>query len=104
MNLNNFFQTQKNIQWQHSGIRNWTWFKRSGFIKSTKNGDWDLHMYTSEKMLYWFPAYDNYNYARHFLYYWASQQAYLNIIQQYMKNLKKVVFLYDVRTIDKFNK
>ena len=24
MNLNNFFQTQKNIQWQHSGIRNWT--------------------------------------------------------------------------------
>ena len=102
--LNNFFQTQKSIQWQHSGIRNWTWFKRSGFIKSTKNGDWDLHMYTSEKMLYWFPAYDNYNYARHFLYYWASQQAYLNIIQQYMKNLKKVVFLFDERTIDKFNK
>ena len=22
--LNNFFQTQKSIQWQHSGIRNWT--------------------------------------------------------------------------------
>ena len=22
--LNNFFQTQKSIQWQHSGILNWT--------------------------------------------------------------------------------
>ena len=31
------------------------------FIKSVKNGDWDLHMYASEKMLYWFHAYDKYN-------------------------------------------
>ena len=45
------------------------------FIKSIKNGDWDLHMYATEKMLYWCHAYDNYNYARHFSYYWASQQA-----------------------------
>ena len=37
------------------------------FIKSIKNGDWDLHMYASEKMLYWFHAHDNYNYARHFI-------------------------------------
>ena len=45
------------------------------FIKLIKNGDWDLHMYASEKMLYWFHPYDNYNYARHFSYYWTSQQA-----------------------------
>ena len=32
-------------------------------------------MYASEKMLYWFHAYDNDNYARHFSYYWASKQA-----------------------------
>lgn len=44
------------------------------FSKSIKNGDWDLHMYASEKMLHWFNAYDHYNYARHFSYYWASQQ------------------------------
>ena len=31
-------------------------------------------MYASEKMLYWFHTYDNYNYTRHFSYYWASQQ------------------------------
>ena len=42
-------------------------------IKSIKTGDCDLHMYASEKMLCWFHAYDNYNYARHFSY-WASQQ------------------------------
>ena len=63
------------------------------FIKSIKNRDWDLHILYL--MLYWFHAYDNYNYARHFSYYWASQQALPNIIQQCMKNLK-VVFLFDV--------
>ena len=31
-------------------------------------------MYASEKMLYWFHTYDNYNYTRHFSYNWASQQ------------------------------
>ena len=31
-------------------------------------------MYASEKILSWFHAYDNYNYARHFSYYWSSQQ------------------------------
>ena len=46
----------------------------SDFFKSIKNGDWNLHMCTSEKMLHWFHVYDNYNYARHFSYYWASQQ------------------------------
>ena len=45
------------------------------FAKSIKNGDWDLHMFASEKMLHWYHSYDHYNYARHFSYYWASQQA-----------------------------
>ena len=39
------------------------------FIRSIRNGDWDLHIYISEKMLYWFHAYDNYNYGRHFSHY-----------------------------------
>ena len=37
------------------------------FIKSIKNRDLDLHMYAPEKMLYWFHAYENYNYARLFI-------------------------------------
>ena len=44
------------------------------FAKSITNGDWDLNMHTSEKMLYWFHAYDHYNYSQHFSYYWPSQQ------------------------------
>ena len=47
----------------------------SDFVKSIKIGDWDLPMNSSEKMLHWYHAYDHYNYARHFSYYWASQQA-----------------------------
>ena len=43
--------------------------------KAIKIGDWDLHLHSSEKMLAWFHAYDHFNYARHFSYYWASQQA-----------------------------
>ena len=35
------------------------------YAKSIKTGDWDLHMFASEKMLYWFHAYDHFNYARH---------------------------------------
>ena len=45
------------------------------FCKAIQIGDWDLHLQSSEKMLAWFHAYDHFNYARHFLYYWASQQA-----------------------------
>ena len=39
------------------------------FIKSIKTGDWDLHMCSSEKMLYQFHVCDNYNYVRRFCYY-----------------------------------
>ena len=44
------------------------------YAKSIKTGDWDLHMYASEKILHWFHAYDHSNYARHFSYYWSTQQ------------------------------
>ena len=44
------------------------------FIKATRNGDWDLHLQTTERMLVWMHAYDRTNYSRHFTYYWASQQ------------------------------
>ena len=40
------------------------------FLKSIIEGDWDLHMYASEKMLHWFYACDNYNYAHQPAYYW----------------------------------
>ena len=42
------------------------------FTKSIKCGDWNLHLHVSEKMLHWFHG--NHNYARHFSYYWVSQQ------------------------------
>ena len=44
------------------------------FIKSTRIGDWPLHMQASERILKWFFAYDNPNYSRHFTCYWATQQ------------------------------
>ena len=53
-------------------------------------------MYASEKMLYWFHTYDNYNYTRHFSYYWASQQT----LPEEFKEGGFPVW----RTIGKFNK
>ena len=44
------------------------------FQKSIKSGNWQLHLYACEKLLPWFHAYDHHNYARHFSYYWATQQ------------------------------
>ena len=42
------------------------------YIKSTRNGNWDLHLSSMERMLPWFHAYDRVNYARHFTYCWAA--------------------------------
>jgi len=44
------------------------------FQRSLRTGDRDLHLRSTEKMLPWFHAYDRHNYARHFTYYWCSQQ------------------------------
>ena len=44
------------------------------YAKSIKTGDWDLHMFASEKMLHWFHTHKHFNYARHFSYYWSTQQ------------------------------
>lgn len=44
------------------------------FQKSIKSGNWLLHLDSCEKLLPWFHAYDHHNYARHFSYYWATQQ------------------------------
>ena len=38
------------------------------YIKSTRNGNWDLHLSSMERMFPWFHAYDRVNYARHFTY------------------------------------
>ncbi|MEM7298197.1 MAG: hypothetical protein AAF391_08030, partial [Bacteroidota bacterium] len=41
------------------------------YIKSTRIGDWELHLSSMERMLPWIHAYDRVNYARHFTYCWA---------------------------------
>ena len=41
-------------------------------IKSTRNGNWDLHLSSMKRMLPWFHAYDRVNYARHSTYCWAA--------------------------------
>ena len=42
------------------------------YIKSTRNGNWDLHLSSMERMLPWFHAYDRVNYTRNFTYCWAA--------------------------------
>ena len=51
-------------------------------MKSIKIGDRDLHLHATEKMLRWFHAYDNLNYAHHFCYY-VSQQAHSAILKEF---------------------
>ena len=54
-------------------------------------------------MLYWFHAYDNYNYTRHFSYYWPSQLALPKRHPAIYEEFKEGRF--SVRhTIGKFNK
>ena len=43
-------------------------------MKSIKLGGWHLYINSVGNTLPWFHAYDNHNYARHFTYYWATQQ------------------------------
>jgi len=73
------------------------------FPKSIKLGDWDLHLHSSEKMLHWYHAYDHYNYARHFSYYWASQQS-LSVTHPALYNWFKDGGFSTWRSIGKFNK
>ena len=44
------------------------------YQRSLRTSDWDLHLRATEKMLPWFHTYDHFNYARHFTYYWCTQQ------------------------------
>ena len=59
------------------------------YIKSTRNGNWDLHLSSMERMLPWFHAYDRVNYARHFTYCWAA----LNNLAETNPNSKRVTLL-----------
>ena len=43
-------------------------------VKSIRLPDWSLHLQSTERMLVWIHAYDRIIYARHFGYYWCSQQ------------------------------
>ena len=59
------------------------------FVKSIRLPDWNLHLQSTERMLIWIHAYDKINYARHFSYYWYSQQKIQNkfpvIYQQFQQ-------------------
>ena len=54
-------------------------------------------------MLIWFPAYDHFNYARHFSYYWASQQAVQDSHPQMYEHFQRGDFSVR-KTIGNFNK
>ena len=59
------------------------------FVKSIRLPDWNLYLQSTERMLIWIHAYDKINYARHFSYYWYSQQKIQNkfpvIYQQFQQ-------------------
>ena len=42
------------------------------YLKSIKSRDWQLHLYATEKMCVWFHAYDNHNYAHHFIFFFLT--------------------------------
>ena len=42
------------------------------YIRSTREGNWTLHVSSVREMLPWFHAYDRTNYARYASYYWAD--------------------------------
>ena len=59
------------------------------FRKSVRDGNWNLHIAASERMLKWFFTYDCTKYARHFTFYWASQfnlsQSHPNVLKKFQK-------------------
>ena len=44
------------------------------FVRSVRNGDWPLHVISTQRMLPWLFAYDRPNYSRYLTYYWAEMQ------------------------------
>ena len=60
------------------------------FRKSVIDGNWNLRIAASERMLKWFFAYDRTNYARHFTFYWAFQlnlsQSHPNMLREFQKS------------------
>ena len=97
MNLNNFFQTQRSIQWQHFGICTWTWFKHFGILSNQLKMEIGIctckHLrkcYIDYILMTTITTQDTFHTTG------LHNKRYLNIIQQYMKNLKKVIFLFDV--------
>ena len=60
------------------------------FVRSTRAGDWDLYLQSTERMLKWFHGYDHMNYSRHFTYFWVTQQ----VIEQTIKDQKGKFSMY----------
>ena len=73
------------------------------YQRSLRTGDRDLHLRATEKMLPWFHAYDHFNYARHFTYYWCTQQnlgdTHPGLHQAYLKQ-----HFSAKRTVGRFNR
>ena len=91
MNLNSFFQTQRSIKWQHSGICTWTWFKRFGILSNQLKMEIGICTCTQLRKCYigvmlmtTITTQDTFHTTG------LHNKRY--IIQQYMKNLKKVIF------------
>ena len=72
------------------------------FVKSIRQGNWDLHLNAAERMIPWFHAYDRTDYSRHFTYYWASQKV-LHETHPLMYDAFKSSAFSTRRTAGKFN-
>ena len=59
------------------------------FCKSVGDGNWNLHIAASKRMLEWFSANDHTNYIRHLMFYWASKpslsQSHPNMLKEFQK-------------------
>ena len=51
------------------------------FIRSTREGEWNLHLEFIREMMKWFHAYDRTNYARYLPQYWAAMKAHQKFLQ-----------------------
>ena len=73
------------------------------YAKSIKTGDWGLHVFAFEKMIHWFHAYDYFNHALHFSYYWSTQQV-LPVKHPGIYENFKTGYFFTRRSGGKFNK
>ena len=74
------------------------------FIRACRVGNWELHLYCFRKMLTYFFAYDNINYARYGSYYYTSMMALESTHPQIHENLHAGHFGVQMSNINTFAK